>query len=211
MLKHLIAASLCCMAVTAAAQTMTFETYYPNRVDKVLIFDYSSTADGVSKWSYQGTLTRLPSDPDTRDNRTYETVIHATQGLPDFFPKEWQTFHRETDRGLYTGQLGQDGQMEEHLEFPIEAEAGKPWPGGSDFWETETATPVAKVDTAAGSFEGCVRVERYRQDEGEGAATRILTNATTYCPDIGSVHDVVELHLPDFHSITELKLKEIKP
>jgi hypothetical protein len=203
-----VAATLLCIAITAFAQTLTFESYYPHRAEKTLIFDYSSIGEGAVDWTYRGTLTRTPSDPATRQDTAYQTITHTTEGLPEFFPKEWQTLHRETKDGLYTGQLGQDGQMEEHLEFPVRAQAGEAWSTPSEFWDTETPRPVARVETDAGTFENCVRVDRYRKDP---AQDQTLTNATTYCPDVGPVHDVVELRLPNFHSITELKLKGIQP
>lgn len=199
---------LCCIATTTHAQTLTFESYYPNRVEKTLVFDYSSTGRGATDWSYQGTLSRTPSDPATRESTTYQTITHVTEGLPEFFPREWQTFHRETKDGLYTGQLAQDGQMEEHLEFPLEAQTGEPWRSPSEFWDTEIPTPVPIVKTDAGTFENCIRVDRYRRDSPKD---QTVTNATTYCPGVGSVHDVVELLLPGFQSINELKLKEIRP
>lgn len=207
-IKRTLLAFLCCIAATVHAQTLTFEPYYPNRVERTLVFNYSSTGRGATDWSYQGTLSRTTSDPATRDSTIYQTITHVTEGLPEFFPQEWQTFHRETKDGLYTGQLAQDGQMEEHLEFPLEAQAGEPWRTPSEFWDTEIPTPVAKVETDAGAFENCLRVDRYRRDSPND---QTMTNATTYCPGLGSVHDVVELLLPGFQSITELKLKEIQP
>lgn len=199
---------LCCVATKSLAQTLTFESYYPNRVEKTLVFDYSSTGEGSAEWSYQGTLIRIPSDPTTRNETTYQTITHTTRGLPEPFPQIWQTYHRETKEGLYTGQLREDGQLEEYLEFPLHAQAGEPWVANSEFWDEETPTPVLEVETNGGTFEDCVRVDRFRKDP---AKDQTLTNSTTYCPNVGSVHDVLELRLPNFHSITEMKLKEIRP
>ena len=100
------------------------------------------------------------------------------------------------------------GQVEEHLELPATAEAGEPWPVRSQFWETETIVPVPRVETAAGTFENCIRVDRARREQ---ASEQMLINTTTYCPGVSAVRSTVEHVLPDFRSVTELELIEIRP
>lgn len=191
----------------AGAQTMSFEAYYPNRVQHELVFEYTTSAEGDAQWTYSGTLIRTPSAPETRNGQGYQTVTHTTQGLPSFYPRRWKTYHQETAQGLYSGQLNEAGELEAYLEFPAAAEPGEPWPAGSDFWGVQIATPVPRKTTAAGTFERCVRVERRRQDR---PASQSLRQITTYCPDLGAVQSRMEHRTPVVRSVTEFKLTNIR-
>lgn len=197
----------CLVPAAAAAQSTTFEDYYPTRVKQVLVFDYSLAAEGEKQRSYQGTLTRSPGAPETHDGVTYQVVEHTTRGLPDFYPARWKSYHRETEDGLYTGHLDDAGRIEEYLEFPASAEPGEPWATGSAFWEAQTFAPMPRVETAAGTFEHCIRVERFRED---APGDQTLSNTTTYCPGLGAVHGTVEHVSPMLRSVTEFRLVEIR-
>jgi len=190
-----------------AARAMTFEAYYPQRANKTLVFEYSSAGEGTTKQLFKGTLTRSPAGPETRGGIAYQTVEHVTSGLPEFFPKRWKTYHRATDNGLYSGQLNDSGEVEAYLEFPVSAEPGKPWPVESAFWDTESFSLVPRVETPAGTFENCIRVERSREDPASG---QTLTNNTTYCSGVSAVHSMVEHRAQDFRSVTEMRLVEIR-
>lgn len=195
-------------AGAAGAQSLTFEHYYPNRVEETLVFDYATSAEGTAQWTYAGTMTRSPAGSETHNALTYQTLIHATEGLPDFYPKEWKTYHRETGEGLYTGQMNDQGALEEYLEFPITAESGERWTAQSEFWESETAVVLPETETAIGIFEQCIRVERVRHDHPSG---QTLTNSTTYCPGVSAVYSIVEHRTEEFRSVTEIELVEIQP
>lgn len=191
----------------ATAQSMTLEKYYPHRVNRVLVFEYATAAEGEQRQSYEGTLTRSVAGPETRDGVTYQTVEHTTRGLPDFYPRRWKTYHRETEEGLYSGQRNESGALEEYLELPASAEPGEPWDARSAFWERQTLTLVPRVETPAGTLENCIRVERFRE---EAASGQTLTNNTVYCPDLSAVRSTVEHVAPEFRSVTELSLIEVR-
>lgn len=206
-IHHLLLAIGVAIPTTTLAQSMTFEDYYPNRVNQVLVFEYSTAAEGETQQSFEGTLTRSPAAPETRDGRTYQTVENTTDGLPDFYPKRWKSYHRETADGLYSGQPNEAGEVEEYIEFPAAAEPGEPWEVASEFWESETFFLAPRVETAAGTFENCILVERVREDAPSGQS---LTNATTYCPGVSAVHSIVEHIAPAFRSVKEIRLVEIQ-
>lgn len=193
--------------VSAMAQSTTFESYYPNRVKQTLVFDYSLVAEGEEQRSYEGTLTRSPAPRETRGGVGFQVVEHTTKGLPDFYPKRWKSYHRETDDGLYSGHLDETGRIEEYLELPASAEPGEPWEPGSAFWESETFAPMPRVETAAGTYENCIRVQRFREDK---PGSQTLTNITTYCPGVSAVHSTVEHVSPALRSVTEFRLVEIR-
>lgn len=189
------------------AQSMSFERYYPNRVNQALVFEYSAVAEGERQQSYEGSLTRAPAGRETRDGATYDTVEHTTEGLPEFYPRRWKTYHRESEDGLYSGQLNESGRVEEYLEFPASAEPGESWGNQSAFWQSESFALVPRVETGAGTFENCIRVERFREDQPSGQK---LTNTTTYCPGVSAVHSTVEHVAREFRSVTELSLVEVR-
>lgn len=189
------------------SQSITLEKYYPHRAERVLVFEYTTVAEGEQQQSYRGTLTRSPAGPETRDGVTYQTVAHTTRDLPDFYPRRWKTYHRETADGLYSGQLNDAGQMEEYLELPASAEPGEPWDAPSAFWESQTLSLVPRVETAAGTLENCIRVGRFREDAASG---QTLANHTVYCPDVSAVRSTVEHVAPEFRSVTELELTEVR-
>lgn len=191
----------------AMPQTISLEQYYPNRVNQVLVFEYATAAEGEQQQSYEGTLTRSPAGPETRGGVTYETVEHATRGLPEFYPRRWKSYHRETEDGLYTGELNDAGEVEEYLELPASAEPGEPWAARSAFWESQTLAVVPRVETSAGTMENCIRVERFREDAASG---QTLANNTIYCPGVSAVRSTVEHVAPEFRSVTEFNLLEIR-
>lgn len=195
------------LPAVAAAQSMSFQAYYPHRVNETLVFDYSTAAEGEMQRSYTGTLTRSPAGPETRNGVTYQTVEHVTEGLPDFYPKRWKTYHRVTEDGLYSGQLNDAGEIEEYLEFPVSAEPGETWSSQSAFWGSESFARVPRVETEAGTFADCIRVERVRRDEASGQR---LTNTATYCPGLSAVRSSVEHVAPSVRSVTELNLIEVQ-
>lgn len=206
-IHHLLLAIGVAIPATALAQSMTFEDYYPNRVNQVLVFEYSTAAEGETQQSFEGTLTRSPAAPETRDGRTYQTVENTTEGLPDFYPERWKSYHRETEDGLYSGQPNEAGEIEEYIEFPAAAAPGEPWEAASEFWETETFSLVPRVETAAGTFENCILVERIREDAWSGQA---VTYTTTYCPGVSAVRSTMEHVAPAFRSVTEISLIEVR-
>ncbi|MDZ7839875.1 MAG: hypothetical protein U5R46_03505 [Gammaproteobacteria bacterium] len=194
------------LPTVALAQSITFEEYYPNRVNEVLVFDYSTAAEGEQQQSYEGRLIRSPAAPETRGGQGYQTIEHVTEGLPEFFPRRWKSYHRESDNGLYSGQLNESGALDEYLEFPDSAEPGEPWDVMSAFWESQTVSLVPRVETAAGTFENCIRVERFRED---ASSAQKLTNTTTYCPGVSAVRSSIEHVSPAFRSVTEIRLVSI--
>ena len=196
-------------APTVQGQALTFETLYPHRISGTQVYDYVSTAEGESPWRYEGQLIRQAAGTETRDGQRYQTVVHRSKDLPDFFPTEWKTFHRESDDGLYTAQLDKAGRLDETLEFPASAEAGEPWASmSSSFWSREVPERVDTVETGAGVFERCVRVSRRNEDaENE----QVLTNVTTYCPGVGAVHELTAFVAPGVKTATEVRLVEIRP
>ncbi|HSH43539.1 MAG TPA: hypothetical protein VK973_15570, partial [Arenicellales bacterium] len=117
-LRRLLAAGSFLLCGAAAAQSMSFEPYYPNRAEQTLVFRYTTSAEGAQQQTYSGTLTRSPAAPETLAGTTYQTVLHTTSGLPDFYPGRWKSYHRETAEGLYSGQLDDAGRLEQYLEFP---------------------------------------------------------------------------------------------
>lgn len=191
----------------AMAQSITLEKYYPHRVNRVLVFEYTTAAEGEQRQSYEGTLTRSVAGPETRDGVTYQTVEHTTRGLPDFYPRRWKTYHRETEDGLYSGQLNESGALEEYLELPASARPGEPWDARSLFWERQTLSLVPRVETPAGTLENCIRVERFRE---EASSRQTLTNNTIYCPGLSAVRSTVEHVAPKIRSVTELSLIEVR-
>jgi hypothetical protein len=206
-LHHLLAAASFMLCNAAAAQSMSFEPYYPNRAEQTLVFDYTTSAEGAQQQTYSGTLTRSPAAPESRGGVTYQTVRHTTSGLPDYYPRRWKSYHRETAEGLYSGQLDDNGRLEQHLEFPASAEPGEEWNISSEFWDSQAFYLVPRAETEAGTFENCIRVERLREDAASG---QTLTNTTTYCPGVSAVHSTVEHIAPEFRSVTEMRLKEIR-
>lgn len=195
------------LPTAALAQSITFEEYYPNRVNEVLVFEYSTAAEGEQQQSYEGRLIRSPAAPETRSGQGYQTIEHVTEGLPDFFPRRWKSYHRESGNGLYSGQLNENGSLEEYLEFPESAEPGEPWDVMSAFWESQSVSLVPRVETPAGTFENCILVKRAREDSSSGQS---LTNTTTYCPGVSAVHSSIEHVSPAFRSVTEIRLIEIR-
>lgn len=206
-IHHLLVAIGLAVPAAGLAQSMTFEEYYPHRVNQVLVFEYSAAAEGESQQSFEGTLTRSPAAPETRDGVTYQTVENTTEGLPDFYPKRWKSYHRETGDGLYSGRPNDAGEIEEYIEFPAEAEPGEPWEVASQFWETQILSLVPRVETAAGTFEDCILVERTREDAASGQA---LNNTTTYCPGVSAVRSIIEHVAPAFRSVTAINLIEVR-
>jgi hypothetical protein len=204
---RLLTAIIALLPAVAAAQTISFERYYPHRVNQVLVFEYSAVAEGEKQQSLVGRLTRSPAAPETHGGLGYQTVEHVTEGLPEYYPRRWKSYHREAPEGLYSGELNEGGTLEEYLEFPAAAEPGESWDVESPFWETQTFVPVPRVETAAGTFEDCIRVERFREDASSGQA---LTNTTTYCPGVSAVHSSIEHVAPAFRSVSELRLLEIR-
>lgn len=206
-IRHLLLAIGVAIPAAGLAQSMTFEKYYPNRVNQVLVFEYSTAAEGETQQSFEGKLTRSPAAPETRNGRTYQTVENTTEGLPDFYPKRWKSYHRETGDGLYSGQPNEAGEIEEYIEFPAAAEPGEQWEAAPDFWETETFSLIPRVETAAGTFENCILVERLREDAPSG---QTLTNTTTYCPGVSAVRSTIEHVAPALRSVTEIRLVEVQ-
>ncbi len=190
-------------ASAVLARDLTFEPYYPNRMTRIQVYDYLSTAEGESTWRYEGRLVRRPGGERTRDGSSYDTVIHRAEGLPDFFPAEWITWHRETGEGLFTAQENKAGQLDETLEFPASAIAGESWDAPASFWAEEIPEPVARLETAVGTLEDCVVVRRGNRDERRG---QTLTNTTTYCAGHGAVREVTELVTPEVRSVTTVRL-----
>ncbi len=190
------------------AQTLTFGDYYPHRISATQVYDYVSTAEGESSWRYQGQLVRRAAGAEERDGKRYETIVHRSKNLPDFFPTEWKTFHRESEAGLYTAQLDKAGRLDETLEFPDSAEPGEPWtPTQASFWSREVPEPVDTVETGAGAFERCVKVSRRNEDTEQ---EQVLTNVTTYCPGVGAVLERTEFIAPGVTTVTEVRLVEIQ-
>lgn len=204
---HLLVAISFMLCNAAAAQSISFESYYPNRAEQTLVFEYTTSAEGAQQQTYGGTLTRSPAAPETLGGVTYQTVEHTTSGLPDYYPRRWKSYHRETAEGLYSGQLDDTGRLEQYLELPASAEPGEQWDVASEFWDSQAIYLVPRAETGAGTFENCIRVERLREDAASG---QTLTNTTTYCPGVSAVHSTVEHIAADFRSVTEMRLVEIR-
>lgn len=211
--RTLILLSISWVTVFAFAQSLTFEAYYPNRVEATLVYDYSSNSTGLAKWSYRGTMTKIPSASELINGQEFQVVIQKTHDLPDHFPKEWKAYYRETSDGLYIGQLSSDGRLDETLEFPIAANPDEPWKSKSSFWLQELPELLPIVDTALGKLENCLQVTRTKDID---IPKSTLRDVSVYCPGIGLVHSIIENiapkteSTPEFRSTTEIKLIEVK-
>lgn len=193
-------------ALFAADPVDVFDYAEPAEVVKT--FKYTSTASGAQPWVMNGIIVESPGADEVVNQQTWRVRLQKSQGIDGYAPTDNRVFYREQDDGLYSGFFDGTGQFTEHLQLPVDIATGSSWQGTSPFWDSETLTGIHSFQSAAGTYQHCLYINRQRAIAGPPA--QLMQATAVYCPEVGHVRTRTDHAMDGFQSVTETELIAIE-